>query len=188
MMGDVETDFNEAPDVGGSDPWQQAIRAIRAVSVPMGMLRQQIHATLSKVSNADAVVTDADLSALMDNLQQMATYAAQLPQLVARAKALPEYANDAQTAAELTNWLGFVRDWAGQVVGVLQMLPADVAAWGSDQLGRIADSAGKAINRTSQALLFGLSPLVLGAIAIGALLIVGAKKAEGTRTYRRYVA
>jgi hypothetical protein len=177
-LGDAETDFSYDSSLDAiNDPWANAIKAIRAISVPMGYLRQQIDATLGNVANADINMSDADLNTLQANVQQMAQYAIQLPALIAAAKALPEYRTDAQTAGELNNWLAFLQSWAGSSVAVLGMLPTDLANYLGQQIANI----GKAATGAATGIAFSLLPLV--AIVLGVAYF-----AEQSRTYRKVVA
>lgn len=150
-LGDAESDFNNAPDAGTSDPWTLAVRAIRSVSVPMGLLRQRVDALLANVSNADASFSDADYAELQNDIQQLASYAQQLPALIAAAKSLPEYTTDLATANELTNWLAFLQDWAGSTIAAIGQLPTDVANYLSQQVSNVAKAAGNAASNIAKA-------------------------------------
>ncbi len=177
-LGDAESDFNtDVAQTSGPTPWVLAIRAIRAVSVPMGELRAQIDNTLNQVSNADVQMTDADLNTLQANVQQMGAYAAQLPTLIRAAKSLPEYTTDAATANELNNWLVFVQDWAGSTMASLGMLPTDLANYLGTQIANIGTAAAGA----GTTIAFSFLPLA-------ALLIGGIFLLEKSRTYRKVVA
>ncbi len=176
-LGSAESDFNDAGDPAGPTPWVLAIRAIRSVSVPMGQLRQRITAALANVANADS---DVDVDQLMRDIQQMQSYAQQLPALIAAAKQLPEYVTDARTAAELNNWLAFLQDWAGSTFSAIGALPTDVANYLGGQIAGIGKAAGDALSGTvwSLAKVFVPIAIVLG----GAIWLT--RQAERTQTGR----
>jgi hypothetical protein len=187
-LGDAVSDFNDAGDpAAATDPWTLAIRAIRAVSVPMGQLQQTIDAELNQVSNADVDMSDADFATLQSNLQQMNTYAQQLPALVAAAKSLPEYSSDAATASELNNFLAFAQAWAGSTIAIVAQLPTDTANYLSGQLQGIASATGSALNSVSSNLLKGIAPLLVGGVALALGLLWYTQQAERTRTGRALV-
>lgn len=163
-------------EVEGSDPY---LNAIRAISVPMGLLRKKIDAELNNVSNADATV---DIDQLMLDIQQMNQYAAALPQAIAAFRASPAYVQDATTARMLDNWLAFTVAWAGSTIGALSSLPTDAANWAGAQLQGIANSAGNVVNTTAWNVIKGVAPLLLVG---GALLFLLESK---SRTYRKYAA
>ncbi len=167
-LGDAESDATAFVDsVAGNDPY---LNAIRAISVPMGQLRQRINAELNNVSNADAVV---DYNQLGADLHQMDTYTAALQGAIDAFKASPAYRGDAQTAAMLNNWLAFIADWGSSTLQAIAQLPTDAANY----LGTQAGNMGKAA-------IGGAIPWVLGGVA----LIYALKFAETSRTYRKVVA
>jgi hypothetical protein len=179
-------DATDDTPAAGTDPY---LNAIRAISVPMGQLRQRLNAELAAVSNADAVV---DVDQVLADVQQMNAYAQQLPGAIAAFRASSAYKDDAATAAELSNWLAFAADWAGStlaaVPGVLLNAPTTVANYISQQLQGIADALTNALNRASGDALKAVEPLLIGgAVLLGGVLLF-TRQAERTRTYRKYVA
>lgn len=140
----------------------------------MGILRQQLNAEISALGNADASI---DIGQLGADLSQMATYTNQLATQIQAFKQSAAYTADAQTAAQLDNWLAFAEAWLSSTAATVANLPSDLADYLEGQIQHVTTDA-----------LGATLPLIAGVALIAGLAIFGAKKAEGTRTYRKYVA
>ena len=167
-IGDADTDASEYFDqVAGSDPY---LNQIRAISVPMGQLRQRINNELNGVSSADASL---NVDQLVADLRQMESYQQQLQAAITAYQQSPAYSADAQTAAMLNNWLAFIQAWASSVGQAIAQLPTDLANYIGSQISNVGMAA------------IGASvPWLIG----GALVLWLVVEAEKTRTYRKVVA
>lgn len=155
----------------GNDPLLTQLHQLALLIVS---LRQQADNLMNQVSDASNDTVDVNqLTAIM---QQIAQYTAQFAQVAAQRTAQNPYALGWTDQAVLD-----VGNWAQ---GFLTALPNAVAALPNalvDAISQIVANAGKAAGNA-------ISPWVIGAVALGAVVLFGARKAETTRTYRKYVA
>lgn len=156
-------------------------RQIHELAQRTGRLQKQVNIQIANVSNADAAF---DYPLLVSRVQQLAVYHLQFRDLVAQFRNSPAYQADAQLAATLQNWGILSQNWANSILAALVGTADAVVGGARDGLNTVVNAAGDVAQNTVWTVLKSLAPVGLAAV----LLYFGVRKAERTRTYRRYVA
>lgn len=171
FLGDALDDEAAGADDDGSG--DADLTQLHALAVAIVNLRNYFNGQLSLVSNADG---SPDLQGMTQAVQSIASLQGQFKTIAARRAATNPYA---LTGLDAT--VEAIGTWAQNA---LNALPSALAAVPDALVNALA----QVVRNTGTSAVSAFSPLLIGAAVVGAALIFGAKQAETTRTYRKYVA